>query len=125
MNAGSKFRIEFLEEANDFLSGLEEKTREKILYNIWKVGITNDKELFKKLQNEIWEFRTLYNKTYYRLFAFWDKSDKIDTIVISTHGIIKQTDKIAKSDIEKANKLREQYFYEKKNENVHTGRNNR
>ena len=43
MNAGSKFRIEFLEEANDFLSGLEEKTREKILYNIWKVGITNDK----------------------------------------------------------------------------------
>jgi phage-related protein len=113
MNIIRKFKVEFLEEAEVFLSGLDEKTREKILYNIWKAGIVNDKELFKKLQDEIWEFRTLFNKTYYRLFAFWDKSDKIDTIVISTHGIIKQTDKIAKSEIEKANKLRKQYFYEK------------
>lgn len=36
---------------------------------------------------EIWEFRTLYNKSYYRLFAFWD-TDK-DSLVIATHGIIK------------------------------------
>jgi uncharacterized protein (TIGR01639 family) len=113
MSVDSKFRVEFLEEANNFLSDLDEKTREKILYNIWKASIVNDKDLFKKLQDEIWEFRTFYNKTYYRLFAFWDKSDKIDTIIISTHGIIKQTDKIAKHDIEKANKLRNQYFYEK------------
>jgi phage-related protein len=121
-----KFRVEFLEEADSFLSMLDEKTREKVLYNIWKASIVNDKELFKKLQDEIWEFRTLYNKTCYRLFAFWDKSNKIDTVVISTHGIVKQTDKIAKSDIEKANKLRERYFYEKQeNENIHTGRNDR
>jgi hypothetical protein len=85
-----------------------------MLYNIWKASIVNDKELFKKLQDEIWEFRTLYNKTCYRLFAFWDKSNKIDTVVISTHGIVKQTDRIVKSDIEKANKLRDQYFYEKR-----------
>jgi phage-related protein len=111
---GSKFRVEFLEEADNFLAGLGEKAREKILYNIWKAGMINDKELFKKLQDEIWEFRTLYNKTFYRLFAFWDKSDKIDTVVISTHGIVKRTDKITKSDIEKANRLREQYFNEKK-----------
>jgi phage-related protein len=113
MNVTNRFRVEFLEEAENFLSGLDEKTREKILYNIWKAGMVNDKELFKKLQDEIWEFRTLYNKTHYRLFAFWDKSDKIDTIVISTHGIVKQIDKIAKSDIEKASKLRKQYFHEK------------
>ena len=70
MNVPNRFRVEFLEEAENFLSGLDEKTREKILYNIWKAGMVNDKELFKKLQDEIWEFRTLYNKTHYRLFAF-------------------------------------------------------
>ncbi|CAN5253276.1 hypothetical protein BH09BAC2_BH09BAC2_23560 [soil metagenome] len=72
-----KFRVDFLEEVKDFLDGLDEKAREKIFYNIWKARSTNDKELFKKLQDEIWKFRTLYRKTYYRLFAFWDKEDKM------------------------------------------------
>ena len=108
-----KFRVRFLEEAKDFLDGFDEKARDKIVYNIWKARSTNDKELFKKLQGEIWEFRTKYNKTYYRLFAFWDKSDKSDTVVISTHGLIKKTDKIPKSEIERAEKSREQYFNDK------------
>ena len=108
-----KFRVKFLEEAKEFIDKLDEKTREKIFYNIWKARTTNDKELFKKLQDEIWEFRTLYNKTYYRLFAFWDKSEKTDTVVISTHGFIKKTDKTPKSDIDKAKRLQEQYFKEK------------
>ena len=108
------FRVEFLEEANEFLEGLDEKSRDKIFYNIWKARSTNDRELFKKLQDEIWEFRTKYNKTYYRLFAFWDKTQKTDTVVISTHGLIKKTDKIPKSEIERAEKLREKYLNEKK-----------
>ena len=108
-----KFRVEFLEEAKGFLDELEEKATGKIVYNIWKARSTNDKELFKKLQDEIWEFRTKYNKAYYRLFAFWDKTDKNDTVVISTHGLIKKTDKIPKSEIERAEKLREKYFNEK------------
>ena len=48
-----KFRVQFLEEAKIYLDGLEEKTRDKILYNIWKSRSVNDKELFKKLHNEI------------------------------------------------------------------------
>jgi len=108
-----KFRVGFLEEAKEFLDSLEEKTRAKIVYNIWKSRSTNDKELFKKLQDEIWEFRTKYNKIYYRLFAFWDKTDKEDTVVISTHGLIKKTDKIPKSEIEKAERLRKEYLNEK------------
>ena len=59
-----KFRVEFLEEAKEFLDNLEEKSREKIYYNIWKATQINDNELFKKLKDEIWEFRTLYKKTY-------------------------------------------------------------
>ena len=80
-----KFRVIFLDEAKEFLDGLNEKTRNKIIYNVWKSRSSNNNELFKKLQDEIWEFRTLYNKSYYRLFAFWDKSEKDETIVISTH----------------------------------------
>ena len=109
-----KFRVIFLDEAKEFLDGLDEKTRNKIIYNVWKSRSSNNNELFKKLQDEIWEFRTLYNKSYYRLFAFWDKSEKDETIVISTHGIIKKTGKIPKSEIEKAERLMEQYFKKKK-----------
>ena len=115
-----KFRVQFLEEAREFLDELDEKARDKIVYNIWKARSTNDKELFKKLQDEIWEFRTKYNKTYYRLFAFWDKTDKNDTVVISTHGLIKKTDKISKSEFERAEKSRVKYFNNKnlRDENI-------
>ncbi len=109
-----KFKVIFLEEAKCFLDSLDEKSRNKIIYNIWKSRITNDKNLFKKLSEEIWEFRTKYNKTYYRLFAFWDKTDIANTLVISTHGLIKKTDKISKQDIEKASKLRNKYFDNKR-----------
>jgi len=108
-----KFRVEFLEEAKEFLDELDEKARDKILYNVWKARSTNDKELFKKIQDEIWEFRTYFNKSYYRLFAFWDKTDNADTVVISTHGLIKKTDKIPKSEIERAENFRVKYFNEK------------
>lgn len=99
-----------MEDAREFLAGLNEKTRDKIIYNIDKAVNLNDKELFKKLQDEIWEFRTLHNNKHYRLFAFWDKSDKSQTLVISTHGVIKKTDKTPNKEIEKAEQLRQLYF---------------
>ena len=108
------FKVKFLEEASEFLDNIDEKAREKIIYNIRKAQVINDKSLFKKLSGETWEFRTLFNRTYYRLFAFWDKLDRTDTIVISTHGIIKKTDKTPKKEIEKAERLRLQYFKQKK-----------
>ena len=65
-----KFKVELLEEANEFLNGLNEKARDKIIYNIRKSQVVNDNQLFKKLNENVWEFRTLHNKTKYRLFAF-------------------------------------------------------
>ena len=81
---------------------------------MWKTKASNDKELFKKLAGETWEFRTHYRKTYIRFLAFWDKSDRRDTIVISTHGFIKKTRKVPKSEIERAERLRLKYFENKK-----------
>ena len=99
-----------MEEAARFLDSLDHKSREKVLFNIWKARITNDKELFKKLKGEIWEFRTLYRKTYFRFLAFWDKTDKQDTLVVSTHGFIKKTGKVPDSEIEKAESHRKKYL---------------
>lgn len=110
-----KFKIQFLDEANEFLNSLDEKVREKVIYNIWKSQIVTDKELFKKLQDEIWEFRTLFKKSHIRLFAFWDKSGTVDKVVVANHGIIKKTGKTPKGEIEKAERIRKEYF-EQKNE---------
>lgn len=111
-----KFRVQFLEEAAEFLDNLDEKARDKVIYNIHKARFSNDRELFKKLKDEIWEFRTLFNKTHYRLFAFWDKTGKSETVVISTHGLIKKSDKTPRIDIKKAERIRKLYFERKNNE---------
>jgi phage-related protein len=110
------FDVEFLEEAQAFLEDLDDKIRKKIYYNLRKAQHINDNELFKKLNDNIWEFRTLYNTKAYRLFAFWDKSKKTDTVVISTHGILKKTQKTPTKEITKAEKIREEYLKQKKDE---------
>ncbi|RVU23594.1 type II toxin-antitoxin system RelE/ParE family toxin [Sandaracinomonas limnophila] len=106
----SIFEIILLEDVKKFLSELDEKPREKIIYNLWKSKFLKDKTLFKKLNGEIWEFRTVYNKQYFRIFAFWDKRNKQETLVVASHGLIKKVDKIPKSELEKANKIMELYF---------------
>ena len=107
-------KIEFLKEVFDFLDKLEEKTRDKILFNIDRSKIKYDNKLFKKLNSDIWEYRTLFNQKQYRLFAFWDKSDKEVTIVVATHGIIKKSQRTPKKEIKKATELMNKYFNEKK-----------
>ena len=110
----SKFEVLFLEEARQFLKGLEEKTSIKILYNIDKAKILNYPKLFKKLTPNIWEFRTKYNGLQYRLLAFWDKTEMVKTLVISTHGFVKKVDKVSATEIEKADELRKLYLKQKR-----------
>ncbi|MFN8348938.1 MAG: type II toxin-antitoxin system RelE/ParE family toxin [Spirosomataceae bacterium] len=112
------FEIVFLEEAFEFLSGLERKHYEKILYNIRKAQTEHDPELFKKLTNEIWEFRTLFQGCQYRLLAFWDKTSSTETLVISTHGFIKKRSKVPDNEIQKAINSRANYFEDKKLKNT-------
>ena len=107
------FKLVLSNEAKDFINGLPEEVSYKIYYNIKRVaGGERNNELFKKLGNtEIWEFRTLYNKTAYRLFAFWDKAE--ETLVIATHGIDKKTQKTPHKEIAKAEAIRKEYFKNK------------
>jgi len=103
------FEVVYLEQADEFIGSLPEKVRRKVLYNIEKSKYTRDHELFKKLTGtDIWEFRTLYQGLCYRLFAFWDEQKK--AMVICTHGIIKKTQKTPPGEIEKAERLRNEYI---------------
>ena len=81
-----KFKVVYTEEAYDFIYSLLDNS-------------------------DIWEFRTLYSGTAYRLLAFWD-TDK-DTLVIATHGFIKKTQKTPLKEIAKAEMIRKEYFNSK------------
>lgn len=113
------FDIELLPEAIEFLEKLNDKTREKIYYNIKKSQFVNDNEIFKKLNEFIWEFRTLYNGKAYRLFSFWDKTKDTETLVVATHGILKKTQKTPTKEIRKAEEIRKQFLeYKAKNKRL-------
>lgn len=87
----AKFDIIYMEDALSFLQSLPEKVQDKIAFNISKSRYFIDKELFKKLNDDIWEFRTKYQGMTYRLLAFWD--NEVGSLVIATHGFIKKTQK--------------------------------
>ncbi|MFA6403190.1 MAG: type II toxin-antitoxin system RelE/ParE family toxin [Salinivirgaceae bacterium] len=108
-----KFKVDFLGEAIDFMESLDEKTRAKIYYNARKAQIVSDPELFSKLNDFIWEFRTKFNKSHYRLLAFWDKTDNDETLVMATHGFVKKTQKTPKSELKRAEEIRKEYFEQK------------
>jgi len=107
-----RFNVEFLKDAVDFLSSLDKRTREKILENIRISRFKNDPQLLKKIDKEIWEFRTNYNSKQIRLLAFWDKESK--SLIVSTHGFIKKTQKLPNKELKKAKNIRVNYFNSKK-----------
>ncbi|MBR5037310.1 MAG: type II toxin-antitoxin system RelE/ParE family toxin [Prevotella sp.] len=108
------FKLILSEEAHDFINSQTKEVKGKIGQNIRRIqkGERNV-ELFKKLDgSDIWEFRTLYRKTSYRLFSFWDTEG--ETLVVATHGIVKKTQKTPAKDIAKAEDFRKKYFENKK-----------
>ncbi len=108
MELKAKFDVIYMKAALVFLESLPEKAKDKIAYNISKSRYFMDKELFKKLDGEIWEFRTKCQGITYRLLAFWDKDT--GNLVIATHGFIKKTQKTPEKEIDRAEALRKEYY---------------
>lgn len=100
-----------MEAALSYLESLPEKVQDKIAYNISKSRYFMDKELFKKLNDNIWEFRTRYQGITYRLLAFWDNDT--GNLVVATHGFIKKSQKTPDNEIARAEALRKEYFNNK------------
>ena len=107
------FETIFLEEARKYLRTLDIETRKKVLYNIDIAQQTRDTSKFKKLRNDIWEFRIQYRRQQIRLLAFWTKSES-KRLVIATHGFTKKTQKTPDKEIKKAQTLRREYLNREK-----------
>ena len=114
MELKARFKVIMSSEADAFLDTLRQDIKDKIVYNVDKVANGYmDKDLFKKLDGtDIWEFRTLYKGSQYRLLAFWDTD--AETLVIATHGFVKKTQKTPSKEINKAEAIRKLYFNSKK-----------
>ncbi|MGB0880223.1 MAG: type II toxin-antitoxin system RelE/ParE family toxin [Polaribacter sp.] len=104
------FKTVFLESADDFIKKLDSKAQKKIFYNVRLAEKSNDPKLFKKLTDEIWEFRIRFSNKQIRLLSFWDKRNNENTLVIATNGFIKKTQKTPKSEISKAKNIMDKYL---------------
>lgn len=108
-----QFETKILEDVFDFVQQQDMKVRKKILQNIRRAEMFKDPKFFKKLNNEIWEFRTLYNGNQYRILAFWDKENQKETLVLATHRFVKKTSKVGRKEINKAEMIRLRYLKNK------------
>lgn len=102
------FDVLISEEAKTFIKSLDRKLQKKIAYNIQKSREVNDSKILKKLTDEIWEFRTRFDKQQIRLLAFWDPN--LNSLIVCSHGFVKKTQKTPKSEIKKAMEFRKKYL---------------
>lgn len=95
----------------DFMATLSEKERLKIQRAL--LLFSNNERIpahyIKFLCDGIYEFRVTYGNNEFRLFFCYDG----DKLVILFNGLRKKTQKTPKADIEKAVKLKTQYYAEK------------
>jgi len=99
-------------QTKEFIKNLQNDAQQKLLIAIKKTQNGNKGDWFKKLKgtDDIWEFRVLSNRNHYRLLAFWDKRDLIQTLIICVEGFLKKTDKTPKRLIDSAESKKKEYF---------------
>ena len=95
----------------DFMSKLSEQERKKIMRALLLFE-TEDKiphHYIKYLRDGIYEFRVNYGNNEYRLFFIYDG----DTIIVLFNCFKKKTQKTPNTEIEKAIKLKKEYYEQK------------
>ena len=105
-----KFEIVLLRNVIEFFDEIDPKAHKKILYNIEKAQKVLDPKLFKKIDAVFWEFRAEHRGLQYRVLAFWDKRDNDLTLVITTHGFIKKSQKLPGNELDRAYLIRHRYL---------------
>jgi phage-related protein len=97
-----------------FYDSLTWKVQKKILWTL-EIIETLDRipEIyFKHLENTegLYEIRVQMGSNIYRIFCFFDKND----LVIVEHGFQKKTQKTPQAELDRAEKIKKQYYEEKK-----------
>lgn len=95
----------------DFLSTLSEKVVEKIDYGLSLLESQDriSRKFVKYLRDDVYELRTEYESNIYRVFFIFDKGN----IVVLFNGFQKKSQKTPQSELNKAIKLKEEYYASK------------
>ncbi|MFZ1705864.1 MAG: type II toxin-antitoxin system RelE/ParE family toxin [Saprospiraceae bacterium] len=111
----NEIEVELLEEAEQYFLALNEKIQAKFLRSFDKTVSGLKGPWFEKLKSKegIFEFRERDQDKFYRIFAFWYGEAETKTLILCTHGLDKKTNKTPKSEIEKAIRIKQQYFKDK------------
>ncbi len=99
---------------DEFLESLNAKEVKKLNYLLMLLETEKivSKKVVKFIRDEIYELRMLYNGNIYRVFFIFDDGN----IVVLFNGFQKKAQKTPTNEIEKAIKIKEEY-YEYKNQN--------
>ena len=97
----------------DFFATLKPKVKKKFNWTL-KLIATLDRipvKYFKHMKDStgIYEIRVEFGSDIYRVFSFFDKGQ----LIVLLNGFQKKSQKTPKNEIEQAEKLKKQYFYEK------------
>ena len=97
----------------DFYIQLDKKSKAKVDWTIQLIETQEyvPIEYFKKLTGTdgIWEIRVKHSSNAYRILCFFDGGK----LIVLENGFRKKTQKTPKSEIEKAERIKKQYFDEK------------
>lgn len=94
---------------------LTEKEQEKIQYGLLllKTQERLSVKFIKAVRNGLFELRTEYRGNIYRVFFIFDEGD----IVVLFNGFQKKTQKLPENEINKALKIKEEYYAGKQSSN--------
>ena len=98
-----------------FMSELDDKTQEKVQYGLLLLK-TQDRlsaKFVKHIKDGVFELRTKYNGNIYRVFFIFDG----DKIVVLFNGFQKKTQKTPDNEIEKAIRIKNEYYADKRSSN--------
>lgn len=97
----------------DFISSIGDDVKKKVFYvlDMLKTGEMISEKFVKKLRDDIYELRVKVGSNIYRVFFIFDKGN----IVVLFHGFQKKTQKTPKVEIEKAIRLKNEYYEQKRN----------
>jgi putative addiction module killer protein len=98
-----------------FMDTLKEKEQEKIQYGLLLLKTQGrlSKKFVRSIRDGLYELRTEYNGNIYRVFFIFDNGD----IVVLFNGFQKKTQKTPISEINKALKIKEEYYGDKQSQN--------
>jgi phage-related protein len=110
-----KFRNSFLykEYFSDFYAKQKSKVKEKIIWTIKLVETLRivPEEYFKHIESTdgLYEIRVKQGSDIFRIFSFFDEGK----LIVLANGFQKKTQRTPKQEIEKAEKIKAEYFAEK------------